>query len=169
MPIPTWTVGQVLAASDVNNWFVPQVAYKTSDTSRASTTTNSPDPDLIVNVAANANYFVEVFLFYEGSATASQGFKWAWVVPTGATMRYHIICADTSNNPFASTGGTFLGTSTGVAGSTGSGNLRGLSMKGTLFVGSTSGTANITWSPNVNEAAVVTLHAQSCINFQRIS
>jgi hypothetical protein len=89
-------------------------------------------------------------------------------VPTGATLRYHIICADTSGVAFSGTGATFVGTSTGVSGSTGAGNLRGLSMKGTLFVGSTSGSAQITWSPNVNEASVVTLHAQSCLTFQRI-
>jgi hypothetical protein len=168
MPPPVYTVGQVLAASDVNNWFLPVVAYKTGDTSRASTTTNSPDPDLTLPVVANANYFLEAFLFFEGSATASQGIKWTWIVPTGATMRYHLICADTAGVAFSGTGATFTGSSTGVSGSTGSGNLRGLSMKGTLFVGSTAGNAQITWSPNVNEAAVVTLHAQSSVMLTRI-
>ena len=37
MAIPTWSSGEVLSASDVNDYFVPLAAYKTGDTGRTTT------------------------------------------------------------------------------------------------------------------------------------
>lgn len=62
---------------------LPIEAYKTADTSRASTTTFASDPDLTVSLAANSVYRVEFFMHY--AATDAGRFKTQWSVPSGAT------------------------------------------------------------------------------------
>jgi hypothetical protein len=166
MAVPTWITGQVLTSSDVNTWFVPLVAYKTSDTSRSSTTTVSNDPDLTVPVAANAFYKFEAYFLFEGSSTTGQALKFSWQLPASSTMRYHGLLVDSGGNQ--AVGVSYTGASVNTAGTTGAGSLRGLTQNGTLFTSSSSGNATVTWSQNVSESSVVTLHAQSIIIFRRV-
>jgi hypothetical protein len=166
VPTPTYSVGQVLGAADCNNWFMPKVAYKASDTARASTTTPSADPDLTIPVAANAFYAFTCFVFFEGSSTASQGIKWNFAVPASTTVRYHGIFTDTAG--IVSTGVAFIGTATPSAGTNGAGSLRGATLHGTCFTSSTTGNMVFQWSQNVSEASTVTLHAQSYMILHRM-
>ena len=166
MAIPTWVTGQVLAASDVNNWFVPLVAYKTADTSRASNTTPASDPDLTITVAANAFYQVTAYFLFEGSNTASQGIKWTWSVPASTTFRYHAVYSSASG--VATVGVSYVGTDVNAAGTNGAGSLRGLSVNGTLFTSAASGLFTLQWAQNVSEASTVTLHAQSSLVLNRM-
>ncbi|MEU3095500.1 hypothetical protein ABZ690_11945 [Streptomyces sp. NPDC006967] len=62
---------------------LPQFALKPSDTNRASTTTLADDPDLQIELEANATYRVEFYIGYSSLAVA--GFKTAWTTPSGAT------------------------------------------------------------------------------------
>lgn len=62
---------------------LPLEAYKPADTSRASTTTFTSDPDLTLSLAANAVYRVEFFLHY--AAVDAGRLKTQWAVPAGAT------------------------------------------------------------------------------------
>jgi len=164
--MPVYAVGQVVGAADVNAWFMPQVVYKPGDTSRSNTTTLAADPDLTVPLASNAAYWLHVFLLYEGSATASQGLKWNFTVPSGANLRYHATFTDTSNAQV--TGNAYTGAATPAGGTNGAGVLRGASLHGTLTVSSTSGSFTLQWAQNVSEAAAVTLHGQSAMYLQRI-
>jgi|SRR5215831_1090785 len=84
MAAPVWSVGQVLAASDVNNWFVPQVAYRTSNSSQVKSTTLTNDPVLFIPVAANAAYEFRMYL-YAASASTSSGMKIAFTGPAGSS------------------------------------------------------------------------------------
>ena len=61
MPLPTWTAGQVLAASDVNTWFVP-LSIVNREHSRASNTSITADPHLLLALDANAIYQVEALI-----------------------------------------------------------------------------------------------------------
>src|ERR1700733_4519961 len=83
--IPTWTPGEVLASADVNSWFVPLAGYKAGSTSRASTTAQSNDPDLIITVAANAIYEFVLWLNYEGGTQGSSDLKMGLAVPASAS------------------------------------------------------------------------------------
>lgn len=166
MPLPTWSVGQVLAASDVNNYFVPLAAYKTSDTSRSNSTSPSNDPDLTLTLAASAFYWFEFFLNFEGSATGSQGIKWGFTVPTGTLVRYHGTWSNVTSN--AEVGHTWTGAQQPSAGTDGAGNLHGASGRGTVFTSTTAGSITLQWAQNVSEASAITLHAQSALILQRI-
>jgi len=166
MAAPTWVSGQVLNASDVNNWFVPLAVYKTSSTSRSSTTTNSPDPDLVIPLAVSAFYRFEMYASYTGSSTASQGIKGAFTVPTGTTLRYHLIGVSNSGST-AQVGGTWTGTDTIILGTTNAVN-SGFSLLGTLFTSTTAGSISYNWSQSVSESTAVSLQAQSCMILTRI-
>jgi hypothetical protein len=65
----------------INALNVPVLYAKPGNTDRTSTTTLSNDPDLAMNVAANATYCVEFHILYGGVAPL----KTIWSVPSGAT------------------------------------------------------------------------------------
>jgi len=54
VPLPTWSVGQILAAADVNTYFIPRTAYKTSAEHRSNTTL-AADAQLTVPVDASSH------------------------------------------------------------------------------------------------------------------
>lgn len=164
MPVPVWTNGEVLAASDVNNWFVPTAVYKTADLGRG-TGSLTADPDLSAAVAANATYMVEATFFYKGAAN-NNNFTWSWSFPAGTAAGLY--------------GATYIGSGLGVvveadqwsdtshtagvpvgAGS----NVYAVNIRGLLSVGSTAGNLTLNW---VAAAGTSTLTARSYLVLQRI-
>jgi hypothetical protein len=145
MPAPTWSVGQVLTASDVNGWFVPLAAYKTSDTGR-TTVTLTADPDLSIAVAANAFYKVDAQLYYK-STTGGTDFTWSFTIPAGSGAGlYHALYlgAGGTSAVVAQTNGW---TDTGnAADATNAGTVYGLSIHGILATGGTAGSLTVTWA-----------------------
>lgn len=166
MPVPVWSVGQVLAAADVNNWFVPLAAQKTSDTPRATQSAVTSDPDLVVAVAANALYHVEAILAYEGGTQGSSDFKWQWTGPSGAVLTSSPQYKDTTGAVIAG-GGQSL-TFQLSAGTGGSGNTRTVSQGGTLSTAATSGNFTLQWAQNSSNSAATILHAGSSLVLTRI-
>ena len=167
MAIPTWSVGEVLASADVNSWFVPLIGYKASDTSRSSTTSQTNDPDLIVAVAANAVYYFDLWLNYEGSTQGSSDLKLGMAVPASATLK-------SSASYVNSSGGSVVevyynnGAAALVPGTNGAGNIRGFYMKGTVAISSTSGNVALSWAQNTSSGTATVLHAGSALKLRRI-
>lgn len=84
MTMKVFNVGDALAAADVNEYLVnTKLAIKGGDTSRASNTTLTNDPDLSVAVDANKSYWAEVLIQY---VSGTQNFKTAFTVPASATF-----------------------------------------------------------------------------------
>ncbi len=163
MPPPVFTTGQVLDAPDVNTWFVPLAAYKASNTDR-TTTTMSGDPDLTVPVAANAWYFVDVFLAYLCTSTTPR-FKFTWLTPSGSgAASYHAL--------YVGTGGVQvneldLWTETHTAAITTASVTMGMSIRGTLLTGGTAGNFQLSWAAD-STAAAMTLAARSILKLTRV-
>lgn len=80
--MPTFLAGQVPTADELNA-LLPVLSYKTGDTSRASTTTASADPDLVVALDANSLY--EWVLVVRASGNGGD-IKIAFTAPSGASM-----------------------------------------------------------------------------------
>jgi hypothetical protein len=85
MAVPVWVPGQVLAASDVNTWFVPLAAVKTVDQSVTSSTTLVNDNVLAVPVAASSTYEFRLFCWFQ--AAAGGDFKFQFAGPAGEPTR----------------------------------------------------------------------------------
>src|SRR5262249_36210252 len=134
-------------SADVNNWFVPIVGLKTGDTSRASNTTPSADPDLSVTVAASATYELRAMLVYQANHSPGD-LQIQWSLPSGATLIWSL-----GNFPQASgvSVGTFTwnslvtGTNASLSGA-GAGTSVAAEISGTLTISSTSGTAALQWA-----------------------
>jgi hypothetical protein len=164
MPAPLWTDGEILAASDVNAWFVPLAVYKTADLARTAGSLTA-DPDLSVATAANATYMVEATLFYKGNA-AGNNFAWSWSIPVGAAAGLY--------------GATYIGNglavvveadqwtdashTAGVPVGAGS-NVYALNIRGMLSTGSNAGNLTLNWTATTGTS---TLTARSYITLQRI-
>jgi hypothetical protein len=166
MPIPSWVPGQVLAASDVNNWFIPVAAVKTLDqqvTSNSTTLVN--DNELVVSVAANATYQFSCYLDYE-AAVGPGDFQWKWAVPTLATLRYQRVCVDATG--VVQVHGTSSGGIVNTAQGAGPGVLQGVSMTGTLVTLGTPGVIQLQWAQNTTSSTATIMHAQSFLVLRRL-
>lgn len=167
MAIPVFTVGEVLTASLVNSWLAPLAAYKSADQSVTSSTVLVNDTALVLAVAANSTYFFTAFLDYEGGTQGSSDFKMAWSVPASATMRWTRIGLDTAGAVNA--GALSDQTSTPAMGTNGAGNVRGVTLHGTLNVSSTSGNFQFQWAQNTSSGTATIVHAGSYLQAQRIA
>jgi hypothetical protein len=165
LPIPTWSVGQVLASADVNNWFVPLAAYKTADLGR-TTTTLTADPDLTVAVAANAVYRVECQLYYKSTATTN-GFSWTWTIPAGTTAGdYSALYTAPSGNLLYEHDQWTDSAHTAQNAAT-AGNIRGVTICGTLATNGSAGSFTVNWASD-NATPTTTLIARSHLVLTRI-
>lgn len=167
MAAPTWNVGQIVTASDVNNWFVGDYAIRTTDLSRASLTTLTADPTLVLPVIANASYWFFMYIDYEGGTQGSSDLKFNYTIPGSAFMRYQISAIATTGTIAATQ--TRLGSDTIAVGSSGAGVLMGVMGMGTLVNGAGSGNLTFNWAQNTSNTTATTIHAQSAIALIRIS
>jgi hypothetical protein len=157
----------------VNSWFVAQSVVKQADESVTSSTTLQFDNDLTVPIVANASYIFSCYLNYEGNTPTNGDLKWVWVLPTGALLRYNPVYTNATSTLNVSIGTTVAGSTvmTGIlaAGTNGAGNLRGMTMTGSLIVGSTPGSLSLQWAQNTSSGTATTIHAQSTLSLIRVS
>ena len=159
MAIPVWAVGQVLSASDVNNWLALTAAViKPGDTSRANAT-QTADPDLTAAVAASASYFFVCYLAYRGAAVTTGDLKFSFTSPASSTMSWTAIFQDVNSN----TDNTAIGIPNGtgisnfLAAGTSATNDHALLAFGTLVCGGSSGTLALNWAQNTTNAGTATI------------
>jgi hypothetical protein len=168
MGIPNWSVGQVLTASDVNNWFVPMAVFKPSSTSITSSTSLTADPHLTVSVAASCTYLADLVLLYKGPNGAGF-FQWDFDVPASATFQYVQVYQNSSGNAAVQYG--TAGTSSSWANTEGTGGTTNDAMRisGTLVVSTTAGTFDLTWAQHASNGTATTLLAGSSMTLQRVA
>src|SRR5258708_7098736 len=133
MPVPTYNVGQVLGAADVNVWFVPLAAVALTDQSTASLTFIN-DNTLSVPVAASSNYQVDLFIRCNGPNTS--GIVCAFTGPSGATLSMTYLNS-------AATADINLGQGFGINALTGTGVDMAFAVTGSLVTLSTAGTLQV--------------------------
>ena len=159
MAAPTWAVGQVLSASDVNTWFVPLAAYKVATTTRSSLSMTI-DPDLQFTLAANSTYKLSAALLY---SAASGGFSFTWTFPTGIVGGYSV-----SLNLSGAGSSTYgYGFSATVVGGTPSTTTYAAPILGMVQTGSTGGTFGVNWASATGPVSL-TLGVGSMLECRRI-
>lgn len=166
MPPPTWVVGQVLAASDVNSWFVDLVAIKGSDQSVTSSTALVGDLALFVPLAASCTYVINMMVNYEGGTQGASDIQWTFVPPTGSTFHYQ--------GRYLDTGGTaqlpyLTGTSVNHAGTNGAGVIRSLGITGLIQVSTTAANLSFDFAQNTSNGTSTIVHAASWMTARRVS
>jgi len=168
VPIPTWSVGQVLAAADVNNWFVPIAASKPSDTSRASTTTQTADPDLTIALAANASYIINGYLGYANASASAGDLKYSFTAPASNTTLWSSIRIDIASGTTTIAGPNAAGTANNMTAQTSSTSDRSVHIFGTVITAGSTGNLTLNWAQNTSNATATIIRANSYLMVQRI-
>lgn len=162
MGIPTWTTGQVLTASDVNDWFVPLAAVKVSDQTIQSTTTLQNDNALTLALATNATYILEANIFWDSGT--GQDYKFTWAVPSGSSLEWCYVSAATSGNTAALQAAGNVVSVTGLT----VGSIHGMQHYGLLQVGPTTGSLRYQWAQNTSGAYNTSTRAGSYLALRRV-
>ena len=164
MPVPTWVVGQVLSASDVNSWFVPLAGVKSANQTISSQTTFVNDADMRLAVAANSTYMFHVYMRY--SSGTGQDWKTSFTVPSGASAHFQRIGQDGGGN-FGSAG-DFNDTNSITSQGNGVGVIMNAQFMGVLTTAGSAGNLIFQWAQNTSGAFNTTLYANSYLLAQRI-
>lgn len=179
---PTPLAGQRLTASLLRS-MLPQVARKTADTARASTTTQVIDPHIQLPVVAGAVYVFNGWIKFDGDPAAD--IVVGWTFPTGTQGAWYGQGAGTTVISGTAGGGTQQNASstwgytvrtewtdlgnTRTLGNLAAGNALTALLGGTVRVGSTDGTFGMTWCQSVSNATATTVFTDSWISVQRIA
>jgi hypothetical protein len=147
--------------------------FKTADTSRASTTTMTADPDLVtIPVVSNGVYIVEGSIIY--SAIDSADLKCQFTAPTGAVMNWHGGCLPTGST--GAVGQYIYDCQTlptiytpGGGDAAGNGTSMILDIKGLLRTAGTSGNFGFQWAQNVSNATATIVRAGSYLQLRRVA
>lgn len=167
MAIPTWVPGQILVSSDVNTWFVPIVVIKPGQTSRASTTSMTNDPDLFLALGSSASYAVNGVIFYDGATAGASDFKFTFTVPSGSNGQYFA--------PHQNLSGVFAGafqsnwTDTVTANTNGVSTIMCVGISGIIQTGGSAGNLRLQWAQNTSNATNTHVDAQSYLVATRIA
>jgi hypothetical protein len=81
MVYPIISAGQRITSSLLTS-MLPLETFKTASTTRTSTTVFADDPDLTLQLEANATYFVEIHVVF--GALAAEDIKTNWTTPSGS-------------------------------------------------------------------------------------
>jgi len=167
MAVPTWSVGQVLTASDVNTWFVDIVRNKPTDEGPITTTTLQNDNDLQLPLAANSAYELDGYLAATGATLGNGDIKLGLTGPAGVTFRFSTFGYSVLGSPPATgnSGATASGTtSVGVNG----GSASTVLVKGWVTTSSTAGTLILQWAENTPSGTGTSVLAGSWLKARRI-
>lgn len=170
------TYPQIAAGDDITadllSKMLPRIIVKPSATSRTSTTTLADDPDLSMALEANATYFVEFFLYYNGDDTGR--FKTIWTVPSGSTGNRGVIgegstvtTATNADNVLGRFGVHAYGTSV-VYGTRNSANQLQAYESGVIITTS-SGNVTLQWAQNSSSTTATTLNNTSLMRVTRLA
>lgn len=159
MPIPVWTVGEVLASADVNSWFVPLSAVATTDQSITNNSVAVTDNALALPVAAGCIYRVDLFIRCNGPA--ANNFDCEFSGPSGSGLSGTATNAGSGDINF---GAVWEGVAT-----TGTGNDLTFVFTGTAIIGSTAGTFQFLFGQGSSSATATTRRARSRLALQRLA
>lgn len=171
---PTITAGQRITAALLLS-MLPLVALKTANTDKAATTVLADDPDLTLQLAANAVYRVEIRILYATPTGASAPlFKTAWTVPSGtsgnrtATGPGSGATDSSADNMLTHSGGHAYATTVTYGGrSTSSTNLC-IATETAIVTTTAAGTLALQWAQATSSASPVRVAAGSSITAYRI-
>lgn len=133
---------------------LPDIAVKSSNTSRTSTTTLTADPHLVIALEANATYDFDMELLYNGGTNGSSDLKYGFTGPAGYAMTLGNISV-TIPAGVGIGGGTQA--TTFVTGSVGTSSPLMTRVTGTVTTSSTAGNLTLTWAQNTSSGTATTL------------
>lgn len=120
--------------------------------------------DMLVALAASEVWRFEAQLWYESGTTPD--IKFAFTVPSGATLWWHRHGADEAGTVFGSGVVVGSGTSDPAQGG-GAGSIRSIHIRGLVVNSTTAGNLQLQFAQNSTNASDTTLHANSTLTAWR--
>lgn len=168
---PFYKAGQRLTAADL---IAAQelIVFKAVNTDRTSTITFTDDPELTLQLAANAVYTVEFFI---GFAGGSGKFQSKWTVPSGATGNKSVqgpgsLATDTSMDNASMRSGVFpYSTAIAYGNRTTSSTNQSIAIETSLITTTTAGTCALSWTQVTSNVAATRVGAGSWVRALRIA
>jgi hypothetical protein len=164
---PTLLAGQRITA-DLLNSMLPIHAAKSADTSRASTTTITADPELQVPVEANADYIFHALIRYSGSTAGDMSV--IFTSPSGSTGVWggnlYETTATLATDPQIATR-TPLNSQRDIGCISSSVSMI-LRISGRIRMGSTAGTFSFDWAQVTSNATATIVSTDSWLMLRRI-
>ena len=160
--LPVYQPEQLILVSDANNWFTWNIAYKVANVGR-TTTSISPDPDLVIAMQAQASYEVRCVIAYDGPSSADIQFNWAYppdAVMTGTHWRWR---------SGAVSPGTQFGNKTVPADCTSTSQREIVLAYGNIQCGVTTGNLSFQWAQNSQNNTPTVVLAGSFMMLRRIA
>lgn len=147
---------------------------KTANESVTSSATLQNDDHLLLQVAANATYLLELFLIYDGDVTVGAGdIQIGFTFPAGATIDWTpggITTGATTQSASVKLSHQSTGAGEGVGSvGTGAGNRVVARATGILQVAGTAGTLQLQWAQLTSSATATTVLANSFLRLKRIT
>ncbi|MEV1049673.1 hypothetical protein [Streptomyces sp. NPDC049887] len=148
---------------------IPLDALKGSSTSRASTTTVTADPELSVDVEANAEYVLDAYIRYSGSTAADITIQFTG--PSGSSGSYGGYMLDIGETVEAGAKRSIrtpinsardvgcISTSTAMV----------MLIKGRLIVGGTAGAFSFDWAQRVSNGTATVVESDSWFSVRRVA
>lgn len=167
---PVIAAGQRITTSLLNA-MMPAYVNKGTNTVRTSTATLADDPDLTYQLAANASYFVEIYIKYDTTDATHTTIKTAWTVPSGATGTRTALgsgSTQTSDDNVSSRHGVHNFTTAVTYGErTGGSQMWALE---TAVIDTTSaGTLALQWAQVASSTSSVTVHTDSFMRIKQLA
>lgn len=166
-----WAAGRTASAATPLG--IPKYAWKAANLDRASTTTLTDDPDLTMQLDANATYRVEMFLHFAAIDLAR--FRTAWTVPSGATGNRSAVGPDQgqilSGTSSGGTGrwGVHAFTTICTYGSRDSGANQCFALEESTLITTTAGTCALQWAQATSNATATRLGQGSFMRVTRLA
>lgn len=136
---------------------IVQTVLKTADQTVNNSIVLVDDTHLLLSVAANSTYLVEVTAFY--TATINANIEWGWTVPASATMRWGVHYTTEAKTQADTLTGAALGTTTYAY----------HTLIGTLVTAGTAGTLRLRWAQDIAEATNTTMRTSSWMRLTKIA
>lgn len=166
----TFLAGQRVTAGQLNA-IPPKVVYKTTTTSRASTTTQVLDPDLQMVLSAGGVYLVEFGIMYSSGATGK--FTTSWQVPSDASGagRTAVGLDSSVSNSVPEGVGRFgsHGFTTTLSYGDRAGTASLFAVETAIIAMGAAGTVGLMWAQSVSNATVVSVGTYSRMKVQQIA
>lgn len=170
MAMQVFTVGEVLAAADVNEYLVnTRFILKPSDTSRSSTTSQTADPDLTLAVDASKSYILDMFVQYT-AVNGSGDLKCSWTAPSGAIfngMGIGVQASGAAEIYGYQSSGNVLTTAVSYGG--GGAAILSFRMSGILVMSTTAGSLTFQWAQNTSNGTATVVKQGSSMLLRRVS
>jgi len=165
----TAATGDALMTRDLGDvrYYQEVAAFKPNNETKSSTTTMTPDADLIIPVAANSVYLVEAYLPWVVSVGGTAGFKVGILAPSGSSRYLHVIGSVSSLTtlPFRA---SLTGDSSFSDTPAGNASVNHAEIKGTVRTFANAGNIQIQWAQGVAENST-TLRALSSLKVTKIA